>query len=258
MSNPVVELKQYSTEEGWSPDGTTIMTGGHGAKGMAENESLDLWDRHSGRWRQLLKKIHSHEPVEEIADEVVRCLYKTSQNLVELLPLHELLDATELGSDRVCEVVRRCRKGRDYDLAASTVSCVHYPVRGKAKQCGCCPACIGRRQAMIGAGIVESDGAYECDLFGESHITNAVSAEKLLPLKATLMQVERLGKLREQSLPEWFLRYALGTRVAENPASLRGWVDVLLRYRAEWLDLVAFGQSKGWAWARWLPASCAA
>lgn len=156
------------------------------------------------------------------------------------------------------EIVRTLAEDGLVDLAASTVSCVHYPVRGRAKQCGCCPACIGRRQAMIGAGIVESDGAYECDLFGESHITNAVSAEKLSPLKATLMQVERLGELRRQPLPEWFLRYALGTRVAENPAALRGWVDVLLRYRAEWLDLVAFGQSKGWKWARWLPASCAA
>lgn len=26
---------------------------------MAENETLDLWDRHSGRWRRLLKKIES-------------------------------------------------------------------------------------------------------------------------------------------------------------------------------------------------------
>jgi hypothetical protein len=111
---------------------------------------------------------------------------------------------------------------------------------------------------MIGVRRLEPDSVYEYDLFGESHITNAVSPAKLLPLKATLMQVERLGELRGQSLPEWFLRYALGTHVAESPAALRSWVDVLLRYRAEWLELVAFGQSKGWKWARWLPVNCAA
>lgn len=156
------------------------------------------------------------------------------------------------------EIVRTLAEGGLADLARSTVSCVHYPVRGKAKQCGWCVACIGRRQAMIGAGIGEPDGAYECDLFGEPHMTNAVSLAKLLPLKATLMLVERLGELRSQSLPEWFLRYALGTRVEENSAALRDWIDVLLRYRAEWLDLIAFGQSKGWEWASWLPASSAA
>jgi hypothetical protein len=92
---------------------------------MAENETLDLWDRHSGRWRQLLKKIESDEPAEQIADDAVRCLYKTFQNLVELLPLHELLDAAKLGSDRVREGVRRCRKGRDYAEVLAQQSAIH-------------------------------------------------------------------------------------------------------------------------------------
>jgi hypothetical protein len=156
------------------------------------------------------------------------------------------------------EIVRTLAGDGLADLARSTVSCVHYPVRGKAKQCGCCPACIGRRQAMILAGMDEPDGAYEYDLFGAPHTTNAIEPSKLENLKATVMHVDSLGDLRGVSLPEWFLRYALGTGVAENPAALRGWVEVLLRYRAEWLELIAIGQSKGWKWAGWLRASSAA
>ena len=156
------------------------------------------------------------------------------------------------------EIVRTLAEDGLADLARSTVSCVHYPVHGKAKQCGYCPACIGRRQAMIVAGISEPDGAYEYDLFGSSQTVNAIEPTKLANLKATLMQVERLGELRRESLPEWFLRYALGTRAEEDRDALRSWVDVLLRYRAEWLDLIAMGQSKGWDWAKLLPASAAA
>ena len=156
------------------------------------------------------------------------------------------------------EIVRTLAEDGLADLARSTVSCVHYPVRGKAKQCGYCPACIGRRQAMIVAGVDESDGAYEYDLFGSSQTVNAIEPAKLENLKATLMQVERLGELRGEPLPEWFLQYALGTRVVEDRDALRGWVDVLLRYRAEWLDVIALGQSKGWKWASLLPTSAAA
>jgi hypothetical protein len=81
---------------------------------MAENETLDLHDRHSGRWRQLLKKIERNETADRIATETVLCLYKTFKNLVELLPLDKLLDAAKLGRDKLREVVRQCHKARDY------------------------------------------------------------------------------------------------------------------------------------------------
>ena len=156
------------------------------------------------------------------------------------------------------DIVRTLAEDGLGDLAAATDSCVRFLVRGKARHCGYCPACIGRRQAMMVAGVSEPDGAYEYDLFGSSQTVNAIEPAKLENLKATLMQVERLGELCAQPLPEWFLAYAIGTGVAEDPAALRDWVDVLLRYRAEWRDLIAQGQSKGWDWAGWLPASSAA
>jgi len=156
------------------------------------------------------------------------------------------------------EIVRTLAEDGLADVATSTVSCVHYPVRGRAKQCGYCPACIGRRQAMIGAGISELDSPYECDLFGAPSITNDIPPVKLTDLKATMLQIDRLADLRSASLPEWFLRYALGTGIEEGKDALKPWVDVLLRYRAEWLNLAANGQLRGWRWAGWLPASSAA
>jgi hypothetical protein len=111
---------------------------------------------------------------------------------------------------------------------------------------------------MIVAGIAEPEGAYEYDFFGTPQVTDAIPPEKLDYLKATLMHVDRLGELEHRPLPDWFLEYALGTGVEDSAAALEPWVQVLLRYRKEWLDLVALAQSRGWNWARWLPATCAA
>ncbi len=81
---------------------------------MAENETLDLTDRHSRRWRRVLKRIESDEPAEQIADDTLRCVYKTFQNLAEMLPLHALFNAAKIGRDSVRELVPRCAEGRDY------------------------------------------------------------------------------------------------------------------------------------------------
>lgn len=92
---------------------------------MAENETLDLWDRHSGRWRHLLKRVERDEPADQIADDAVRCLYKTFKNLVELLPLGKLFDAAKLGPDKVREVVRRCRKEGGYAELFAQQAAIH-------------------------------------------------------------------------------------------------------------------------------------
>jgi 7-cyano-7-deazaguanine synthase in queuosine biosynthesis len=144
------------------------------------------------------------------------------------------------------------------DLANSTISCVHYPVRLKAKQCGYCPACIGRRLSMILGGVAEPDGVYAYDLFGAPDVTNSIEPKKFEYLWAMLKQVDYLAELERRPLPEWFTGFALRTGVEGSTGALQPWVDVLLRYRREWLDLVEFGKSKGWNWARLLPVSCAA
>lgn len=92
---------------------------------MAENETLDLWGRNSGRWQRWLKGIESGERVEWIADEATRCLHLTWKKLVELLPLERLLDAAKLDDQTIHDVVRKCRKGRDYAELFEQLAAIH-------------------------------------------------------------------------------------------------------------------------------------
>ncbi len=48
---------------------------------MAENEELDLGGRHSGRWRRLHQVIGRGDATTEIPGTLIRCLYKTFQNI---------------------------------------------------------------------------------------------------------------------------------------------------------------------------------
>ncbi len=81
---------------------------------MAENETLNLNDRHSGRWRALMRLVAQGSSIEEVRQEAVRYLHAATKNLVELLPLGELLAAAAGENGPVAEIVARCSKGRDY------------------------------------------------------------------------------------------------------------------------------------------------
>ena len=62
------------------------------------------------------------------------------------------------------EVVRSLAESKLEELAHLTASCVHYPLRhSRHKQCGVCPACVSRRQAMAVAGITEPEDTYKYD-----------------------------------------------------------------------------------------------
>lgn len=159
------------------------------------------------------------------------------------------------------ELVRFLRQDGFDELAQRTISCSHYPIRtsGHAKQCGWCPACIGRRQAMIEAGIDEDRHAYEYDLFGPPDAVNAVANEKLDFIKAHLMQLVQLGELRDDGRkPDILWRHAVWTHFLTGQEPILPWVDLLRRYRVEWLRLVGRGQQIGWRWAAWFSASGAA
>ena len=92
---------------------------------MAENETLDISDRYSGRWRRLLRRIESDDPVEQIADDAVWCLHKTFKNLVELLPVERLLEAATDEDQTIHDVVRECRKARDYAEMFEQLAAIH-------------------------------------------------------------------------------------------------------------------------------------
>lgn len=152
------------------------------------------------------------------------------------------------------QVVRRLADTNLADLALSTVSCVHYPLRESAhKQCGVCPACLFRRQAMFIAGIEEPKGTYKCDLFGAKKRATRVAKNQVQYLKAFLMQVVQLGDLKNDGrLLRRFRRHLIGTEIVRSDEALEPTIDLLLKYRHEWLELAAVGERRGWSWTKLL------
>ncbi len=161
------------------------------------------------------------------------------------------------------ELVRALCNANLGHVAAETVSCVRYPLRvkGRAKQCGYCAGCIGRRQALRTAGVRDDSNTYRVDLFGRADQVNQIRREHLLYLKATLKQVGDIGALRNRSgrpLPSLFRRHLFGTKVIQACESPDNIIDLLLRYQQEWHAILAAGRRRGWDWAGWLPPSSAA
>ncbi len=140
------------------------------------------------------------------------------------------------------------------ELAVTTVSCILHPLRrGNSKQCGVCPACIFRRQALQVAGISEPPQAYQHDLFGSVADFKAIPKNQLRALQAFLWQVARLAELeRPGTIPGFFRRHVLGTKVVLEDTEMAPFVELFCRYRHEWLELAARGQSLGWIWTDWL------
>jgi hypothetical protein len=183
--------------------------------------------------------------------------------LVSQVAGREVRFTLPFGDRTKAEVVKTLAQEGIQDIARDTVSCVHYPRRvpGKAKQCGWCPACIGRRQALITAGISEPPGLYEVDLFGTPSTVNTISEKYLVYLKATLMQIATLYDLPstwDPSLSSSLPRHLLLSMQGESTDAIPGWISALVRYRTEWEKILREGQRRGWAWAEWLPVSAAA
>ncbi len=174
------------------------------------------------------------ELVSEVADRKIEFVLpfrnKTKAQLVEALTVDDVLA----------------------ELARRSVSCVNYPrrVQGARKQCGVCPGCIGRRQALTSAGIAEGSDKYAFDIFGDQMAVAAIPSDKLSYLKATITQVESLSCIS----PEKPLPLSVQTHLAsvlkrdeERHPSIR----LLQEYRKEWLRLIEAGLRTGRHWARW-------
>jgi hypothetical protein len=82
---------------------------------MAENETLDLFYRSSGRWRNVWRLLASGTEVERVAEELVRNLYRTFKNLIkeELIQLEALCDAATGRRDDL-ELLERQAKAAEY------------------------------------------------------------------------------------------------------------------------------------------------
>lgn len=150
------------------------------------------------------------------------------------------------------EMVRCLNQSGFADMAIATVSCVSYPLGPKPyTHCGVCPSCIFRRQAMLVGGILEPNGAYAFDLFGLPEKVNQIPQDKLNYLKAFFMQIASWTEIdMTDMLPNHVIRYLRHTNVLPPGESPEPVIELLSRYRDEWLEIAAECQEKGYAWAK--------
>jgi 7-cyano-7-deazaguanine synthase in queuosine biosynthesis len=137
------------------------------------------------------------------------------------------------------------------NLALSTMSCVHYPLRTKekAKQCGLCPGCIGRRQALISSGVRDDPENYAYDLF---NCDFKISNVKLEYLKSTLFQVGYLKGINKGTIPELFHDHLYGTKILTPEQSNLKYVNLFKKYIREWELIIQDAQRTGLSWANWI------
>ena len=146
------------------------------------------------------------------------------------------------------EVVRVFADESLQTIVPLTASCVHYPVRirGSAKHCGLCFACIGRRQALFAASVDDPGSEYHRDIVDAQFDPTPTDLENL---RADLFQIARLAELASPALPRWFSRHLYGSHVAQPDDPAEPWCELMLRYRAEWLRWIEYGRKRRLEWA---------
>lgn len=135
------------------------------------------------------------------------------------------------------------------ELANKTISCILHPLRRDGwQQCGHCPACVFRRQAMRTAGIPEAEDAYAVDLFADQNTAKAIPVKQMQAIRAFHQQVARLCELDSGRAPVSFRRYLMATNAVTSDEQLAPHVEVYRRYRREWLELIADARRRGLPW----------
>jgi len=149
------------------------------------------------------------------------------------------------------EVVQIMRQAGISDLARTSFSCIHTSprVKGEPHHCGVCPACIGRRQALLTAGV--PDESHVVDLFDPMQAAAATS-DQLLALKAILMQVASLSRHAENGLPPIVQGYLESSGIVPRGRTDAELVALLRRYADEWQALVKTARTQGVCWTKWL------
>ncbi len=177
--------------------------------------------------------------------------------LVSLVVEKPITFAIPFGDQTKGQLVKAAADHGLHDLVRSTVSCVHYPLReSRHKQCGVCPACIFRRQAVSVAGIREPATTYKYDLFDSPSKANRVSLKRLKYMRAFLDQVVQLDEVAPQRrLPARLRRHLLGTRIITDEQSPGPIIRLLSEYRDEWREIAARAARQGFSWAGLLEPS---
>jgi 7-cyano-7-deazaguanine synthase in queuosine biosynthesis len=147
------------------------------------------------------------------------------------------------------EMVTRLRELDLEELARESVSCILHPLRRQGwQQCGHCPACVYRRQALITAGISEPNDAYAVDLFSPPDPRRPIAAKHLRSIRAFHQQVADLAELDDGRAPPCLRRYLRVTQAISSDEPLAPHVEVHRRYRREWLALIADARRRGLPW----------
>jgi hypothetical protein len=112
---------------------------------------------------------------------------------------------------------------------------------------------IFRRQALAIAGINEPEGVYKFDFLGSPIVTNRIPAKRFQYLKAFLMQVAWLRDMdTRKQLPPAFARQLISTEVLSRGQSQEDVIELLTRYRNEWMTIASDKRETGYNWARLL------
>jgi 7-cyano-7-deazaguanine synthase in queuosine biosynthesis len=175
---------------------------------------------------------------------------RTMSKLVSLIADDEVKFTLPFVSKTKGELVSSLAVDDLGSLAHMTASCIHYPIRKKHfKQCGLCPGCIFRRSALRAAGIDEDGNLYGYDFLGQPDLINHLPDNRLRFLSAFLLQVAHLRNIEnEERLPSMFERHVVPGIVPKGE-SQKGVIELLGRYRDEWLEIVAEARERGHAWA---------
>lgn len=151
------------------------------------------------------------------------------------------------------EVVRNLKGTSLEKLLRRSFSCIHTsPRSGRGwRQCGTCPACVGRRQALRAASIDDPVSNYELDVFDPLDASR-LSTDQARMLKAILAQSVWLadgsapGRLSEHACRHLKWSQAIS---ADRPVEF--WSGPLLRYALEWEPIVERARAEGVPWATW-------
>ena len=148
------------------------------------------------------------------------------------------------------EMVAEMRKVGAEELARRSSSCIRHPLRRQigGQQCGCCPACVFRRQAMSTAGVFEAADAYSVDLFAKAQAGVTLRPEQMEVIRAFQQQIESLWPLDDGRPTPSFSRYLFTTRVVSHAEQVAPHVEVYRRYRKEWLPLFANARAGRLPW----------
>lgn len=241
------EIKQFREERSQRCRAFLFMAAGAAAAAMAGDSTVEIYESGIGAINlPLMSGMAGSKTTRSVHPRFLKRMSDFVSLVCDKPMAFELPFVAQTKGQIVSELVRRGLS----ELAHLSVSCVHHPLRdAKHKQCGICPACIFRRQAMMVAGIQESANTYKYDVFCSSRSANRIGRKQWKYFRAFLAQVDQLDDVEPgEPLPECFLRYLIGTGILSCDESTEPIARLLGTYRDEWRRIEVQAAARGFSW----------